>query len=274
MPAPNSGLCSDVTAGQWTAGTVVASTTISMPATPDTGSGPYSVTGSTDSALRIPAGLTGCLAWRGSTTPWPGTAQIVLDPVPAEQVTLVNAALVTRVQQQRVMPGGTIIDTVTVSGIPAALVGPFPATADLRSVPAVAGGCTHFTPAAFQKVAPYTTVPFSIDHGNGSYQVRVTAPADKDRCLNFTERFTRPLWPGGPTPTAEVGAAAETTFVDHPPAQVKPPVKASGGGGGNGRGLAYTGANPGVVLVIGLLLLGVGGLLLLGVGRRRATSRG
>jgi hypothetical protein len=274
VPAPTSGLCSGLTPAQWTAGTAVASATITMPATPTAGSGPYSITGSTDPALTIPTGLTGCLGWRGSTTPWPGAAQLVLDPVPAEQVTLVNAQLFTRVQQQRVLPGGTIIDTVTVSGLPAALVGPFPATADLRSVPAVAGSCTQVTATAFQKVAPYTTVPFTIDHGNGSYQVRVTAPADKDRCLNFTERFTRPLWPGGPTPTAEVGVAAETTFVDHPPVQVKPPVKASGGGGGNGRGLAYTGANPGVALVIGLLLAGIGGLLVLVAGRRRRSSRG
>jgi hypothetical protein len=271
IPAPSSGLCADATAQQWAGGQVVTSVTISMPATPSTGTGPYSLTGTTDPALTVPAKLSGCLGWRGSTTPWPGAAPVALDPAPTEQIRLVDVRLATRVQQQQVMPGGTILDLVDVSGIPTGLAGQFPATADLRSVPAVAGSCARVSAADFMKVKPYRSVPFSIGHGNGTYLVQITAPADKDRCLNFTERFTAPLWPGGPTPTAEVGMAVETTFVDHPPV-VKPPVRASGGGGGNGRGLAFTGVNTTEALVLAGLLLGTG-LLVATAGRRRRTTR-
>jgi hypothetical protein len=272
IPVPASGLCGDATPAQWTAGQLVSTVTITMHATPTTGTGPYSVTGSTDPTLTIPAGLSGCLGWSGTTTPWPGAAAIALDPVPAEQVTLVDVRLATTVQQQKVMPGGTIADLVQVTGIPAGLPGPFPATADLRSVPAVAGSCVHVPASSFQAATPFRSVPFSIDHGNGTYHVTVIAPADKDRCLNFTERFTAPLWPGAPTPAALVGVAAETTFVDHPPVMVKPPTVASGGGGGHGRGLAYTGTNTHELLVI-IALLGGTGVLLAVAGRRRRTTR-
>lgn len=265
VPAPASGLCRDVTAAAWSAGRVVGTGTISMPATPSTGPGPYSVTGTLSPALSIPAGLSaGCLGWRGSATPWAGAAPIGLDPVPGEQVTLVAVRLATRVQQQTVRPGGLLVDLVTVSGIPAALSGPFPATADVRSLPAGVHGCTGLGPAQFNRVKPYRSVPFRIDHGNGTYRVQIAAPATPDRCLNFTERFTQPLWPGGPTPAGEVGVAAETGLVDHPAVP-----KASGGGGGRGRGLAYTGTDTAIGVVIAAALVGVGLLLLLGGRRRR-----
>jgi LPXTG-motif cell wall-anchored protein len=264
---PPTGRCSDATAAAWTAGNRVASAVIAMPATPDTGSGPYSVTGTVTPALTIPATVTtDCLAWRGTTAPWPGAATIELEPVPAEQVTLVHAQLATRVQQQTVQPGGLVVDLVEVTGIPTGLTGPFPATADVRSLPVGPHGCAGLGPAQFARVRPYRSVPFRIDHGNGTYQIRISAPREQDRCLNFTERFTQPLWPSGPTPSAQVGEAAETTLVDHPPTRT--PVTASGGGGGRGHGLPYTGADPAAALVIGGAAVGVGGLLLLG-GRRR-----
>lgn len=52
----------------------------------------------------------GCLGWRGDTTPWDGAAAIQLEPVPAEQVTVVQVRLATRVQQQTVQPGGLLVD--------------------------------------------------------------------------------------------------------------------------------------------------------------------
>jgi hypothetical protein len=265
VPAPASGVCSEVSTAAWNAAQVIASATISMPATPSTGPGPYSVTGSLNPALTVPAGLTGCLGWRGTTTPWPGAQTIELEPVPGEQVTLVTVRLATRVQQQTVRPGGLLVDLVEVSGIPPALTGPFPTTADVRSVPAGQHGCTGLGPAQFARVAPYRSVPFTIGHGNGTYQVQISAPATPDRCLNFTERFTQPLWPGGPVPSAEVGVTAETSLVDHP--TVVPP-KASGGGGGRGRGLAYTGSNIQIGGLCAGLLISVG-LLALVAGRRR-----
>ncbi|MFL6163601.1 MAG: collagen binding domain-containing protein [Jatrophihabitantaceae bacterium] len=265
---PPSGRCADATAAQLAAGEQEAAAVITMPATPTTGVGPYSVTGTTP-ALTIPATLTtGCLAWAGSTTPWPGAAPIELGPVPAEQVTLVDVRLATRVQQQTVPPGGLVVDLVDVTGLPAAMTEPFAATADVRSLPAGPHGCAGLGPAQFAQMKAYRSVPFRIDHGNGSYRVQIAAPREQDRCLNFTERFTQPLWPGGPMPSAQVGVAAETAYVDRPPA-VAPP-KASGGGGGRGHGLPYTGANPGIPLVLGVTLLGVGGLLLLAGRRRRA----
>jgi LPXTG-motif cell wall-anchored protein len=266
---PSSGRCADATAAQWAAGEQVASAVITMPATPTTGSGPHGVTGSITPALTIPATVTtGCLAWAGSTTPWPGAAAIELGPVPAEQVTLVAVRLATRVQQQTVLPGGLVVDLVDVTGLPAGLTGPYTAAADVRSLPAGPHGCAGLGPAQFARVKPYRSVPFRIEHGNGTYRVQITAPRVQDRCLNFTERFTQPLWPAGPMPSAQVGVAAETAYVDHPPA-IAPP-KASGGGGGRGHGLPYTGANPGIALILGVTLLGVGGLLLLAGRRRRA----
>jgi len=266
VPAPASGVCSNVTAATWASARVVGSGTIDMPATPSTGSGPYSVTG-TLTPLTIPTGLTtGCLGWRGKATPWPGAAAIELGPVPAEQVILVAVRLVTRVQQQTVRPGGLLVDLVDVTGIPPGLPGPFAATADVRSLPAGKHGCAGLSPAQFARVKPYRSVPFTIGHGNGTYRVRIAVPVTPNRCLNFTERFTRPLWPGGPTPSAQVGVAAETSLVS------RIPVAASGGGGGRGRGLAYTGANTKAASVIVLLLLAVGGLSLL-AGRRRPKPR-
>ena len=263
VPAPASGLCSSTTATAWAAGRVVGTGTITMPATPDTGTGPYGVTGSLTPPLTIPSSLTGCLGWRGTATPWPGAKTISLGPVPDEQVTLVRVRLVTRVQQRMVHPGGLLVDLVDVSGIPPALTGPFPATADVRSVPASPHGCTGLGPAQFARVKPYRSAPFRIDHGNGTYRVQIAVPSTPDRCLNFTERFTRRLWPGGPTPASAIGVAAETGLVDHP--------VASGGGGGRGRGLAYTGSNTEIGLVIAAAVMGVGGLVLL-AGRRRRPS--
>lgn len=264
VPAPATGLCSDAKATAWTAGRVVGTGTITMAATPNTGTGPYSVTGSLTPPLTIPSSVTGCLGWRGAVTPWPGAKTISLEPVPDEQITLVRLRLVTRVQQQVVHPGGLLIDLVDVSGIPPAMTGPFPATADVRSVPAGPHGCTGLGPAQFARIKPYRSMPFSIDHGNGTYRVQIVVPTTPDRCLNFTERFTRPLWPGGPTPSSEIGVAAETSLLDQP--------VASGGGGGRGRGLAYTGSNTEIALVIAAAVMGVGGLVLL-AGRRRRPSK-
>jgi len=262
LPAPASGWCHDVPAAAWASARVVGTGTISMFASPATGTGPYSVTGRLSRPLTVPAGLTGCLGWRGTTTPWPGAATLRLDPAPAEQIRLVRVQLSTRVQQQVVRPGELLVDLVDVTGIPPGLAGPFPAMADVRSVPAGPRGCTGLGPAQFDRVKPYRSVPFTIDRGNGSYRVQISAPAQPERCLNFTERFTQPLWPGGPTPSAEVGVAAETSLVD------RPSVTASGGGGGRGRGLAYTGTNIEIAGVVVLLLVAVGGLSL-AAGRRR-----
>jgi LPXTG-motif cell wall-anchored protein len=264
VPAPASGRCRDVPSATWASARVVGTGTISMPASPATGTGPYSVTGSLTPPLSVPAGATGCLGWRGTATPWPGAAALRLDPVPAEQVTLVVVRLATRVQQQLVRPGGLLVDLVDVIGLPPGLPGPFPATADVRSLPAGPHGCAGLGPAQFARVAPYRSVPFSVDHGNGTYRVQITVPATADRCLNFTERFTRPLWPGGPTPSAEVGAASETSLLDHP--------MASGGGGGRNHGLPNTGANVDLGVVLALLLLGLGGLFALAGRRRRRSS--
>lgn len=259
VPAPASGWCHDVPAAAWASARVIGTGTISMPASPATGTGPYSITGSLTPPLTVPAGLTGCLGWRGTATPWPGAATIRLDPVRAEQVRLVRVQLATRVQRQVVRPGGLLVDLVQVSGIPPGLTGPFPATADVRSLPAGPRGCAGLGPAQFSRVAPYRSVPFSVDHGDGSYRVQIAVPSQPDRCLNFTERFTRPLWPGGPTPTAEVGVAAETGLVDHP--------VASGGGGGRNHGLATTGTNIDLGVVLAGLVVALG-ILLAWAGRR------
>ncbi|HEU5270781.1 MAG TPA: hypothetical protein VFU36_12715, partial [Jatrophihabitans sp.] len=264
VPAPASGLCSDTTATTWSAGRVVDTGTITMPATPTTGTGPYSVIGSLMPPLTIPSGLIGCLGWRGTATPWPGAKTITLAPAPDEQITLVRVEMVTRMQQQVVHPGGLLVDLVDVSGIPPAMTGPFPATADVRSVSAGPHGCTGLGPAQFIRVKPYRSVPFSIDHGNGTYRVQIAAPTTPDRCLNFTERFTRPLWPGGSTPSSAIGVAIETSMVDHP--------VASGGGGGRSRGLAYTGSNTEIGVVIAAVVIGVGWLVLLAGRRRRPNT--
>jgi len=162
VQTPTSGRCSDVTAAAWITARMVGSGTISMPATPNTGSGPYSVTGNLTPPLTIPSGLTGCLGWRGTATPWPDAKTIVLNPMPDEQITLVRVQLVTRVQQHVVHPGGLLVDLVDVSGIPPAWTGPFPATADVRSVPAGPHGCIGLGPAQFARAKPYRPVPFSV----------------------------------------------------------------------------------------------------------------
>jgi hypothetical protein len=265
VSAPPSGLCRDVTAAAWTTARVVGSGTINLPATAVAGTGPYSVTGTLTPPPTIPAKLTtGCLGWRGETKPWSDATAIELNPVPAEQVTLVQVRLVTRVQQQTVQPSVELVDLVDVTGIPPGLPGPFPAIADVRSVPSGDHGCAGIGPAQFVRVKPYRSVPFTIDHGNGTYRIRIVVPNTPDRCLNFTERFTQPLWPGGPIPSAQVGVAAETSLVNH--------LTASGGGGGRGRGLAYTGSNTEIALVIAAAVVGVGWLVLL-AGRRRRPSK-